>query len=37
MSDFTAVFLASTIVMLIIMALFLLTLKKVIDLERRLS
>ncbi len=37
MSDFTAVFLASTIVMLIIMALFLLTLKKVMDLERRLS
>ncbi len=37
MSDFTAVFLASTIVMLIITALFLLTLKKVMDLERRLS
>ncbi len=37
MDDFTAVFLASTIVMVIIAMLFLLTLKRVIDLEKKLS
>jgi len=37
MNDYTAVFLASTAVMVIIALLFLLTLKKVIDLEKRLS
>ncbi len=37
MSDFTAVFLASTVVMVITALLFLLTLKRVIDLEKRLS
>ncbi len=37
MDDFTAVFLASTVVMVIIAVLFLLTLKRVIDLEKRLS
>lgn len=37
MTDYMAVFMASTAVMLIITALFLLTLKRVIDLEKRLS
>jgi len=37
MSDYMAVFLASTIVMVIVAILFLITLKRVIDLERRLS
>ncbi len=37
MNDYTAVFLASTAVMIIIALLFLLTLKRVIDLEKRLS
>ncbi len=37
MSDFMAVFLASSAVMLIVLAMFLLTLKKVVDLEKRLE
>jgi len=37
MSDYMAVFMASMAVMLIIVVLFLLTLKRVIDLEKRLS
>ncbi len=37
MTDYMAVFMASMAVMLIVLALFLLTLKRVIDLERRLS
>jgi len=36
MSDFMAVFLSSMIVMIIIALMFFLTLKKVIDLEKRL-
>ena len=37
MSDYMAVFMASMAVMLIITALFLLTLKRVMNLEKRLS
>jgi len=37
MSDFMAVFLASSAVMLIVLAMFLLTLKKVVDLEKRIE
>ena len=37
MDDFTAVFLASTVVMVVIAVLFLLTLRRVINLEKRLS
>ncbi|AIY91050.1 hypothetical protein GACE_2297 [Geoglobus acetivorans] len=37
MSDFTAVFLASTVVMLVVLAMFLLTLKKAMDIEKMLK
>ncbi len=37
MNDYMAVFMASTAVMIIVLILFLITLKRVIDLERRLS
>ncbi len=37
MSDYTAVFLASSLVMLIVLAMFLLTLKKAMDIEKLLK
>ncbi len=37
MSDFMAVFLASSAVMLVVLVMFLLTLKKVMDLEKRIE